>query len=75
MEAIKIWRFEEAPEELRKKSNNGGDEDWVALIPEEYLLKNGDFIPWMQEGGPFGYCFVDYHYLENGDCVVIGSHS
>ncbi len=32
--AIILWRFEDAPAYLRKLSTHGGDEDWLAIIPD-----------------------------------------
>ena len=32
---IKLWAWKDAPEHFRALSRNGGDEDWVALIPDE----------------------------------------
>ena len=41
MNYIKIYRFEDAPEELKMLSTNGGDEDWIVIIPpslqDEYI--------------------------------------
>jgi len=34
---ILIWFFDDAPEEFRRMSTCGGDEDWVALIPPHYI--------------------------------------
>ena len=28
-----VWKFEEAPENLRYLSTNGGDEDWLVELP------------------------------------------
>jgi hypothetical protein len=33
---ISIWRFHEAPEELRALSPHGGDEDWLAELPPTF---------------------------------------
>lgn len=33
---IRVWRFDDAPEELRDLSHHGGDEDWLALIPPAF---------------------------------------
>jgi hypothetical protein len=71
---IRVWRFDDAPEELRNLSGNGGDEDWLALIPP----KLGDeYIGWMEEGSAFGCCCVHryWHPELPGYIVVIGSHS
>jgi hypothetical protein len=68
-QAIIVWRFHEAPKAFRDLSRNGGDEDWLALLP-------GDDVPiWMTEGGPFGCCSVDEHRLTGGRLVVIGCHA
>ena len=32
---IQVWRFQDAPAELRALSPEGGDEDWLAVIPKE----------------------------------------
>jgi hypothetical protein len=32
---IFMWNFKDAPEEFKNISTNGGDEDWVALVPEK----------------------------------------
>lgn len=45
--AIQVWRWEDAPEHLKKLSDNGGDEDWVALVP---FGLDESYIPWLEEG-------------------------
>ena len=30
---ITIWRYQDAPPELRALSTHGGDEDWLAVVP------------------------------------------
>ena len=71
---MRIWIFDDAPEELKVLSTNGGDEDWLALIPP--LLKN-KHIPWMEEGKSFGCCDVsEYKHKEIPGWVIrIGSHA
>lgn len=78
MNSIRIWRFEDAPEELSIKSINGGDEDWVALIPVDFVEKHG--IPnFLDEGGSFGVCSVDkfkkVYYEKEVYTMLIGSHA
>jgi len=70
---IRVWRFEDAPEELRALSTRGGDEDWLALIPPKLA---GDWIPWLDVPG-FGGCDVaEYTHPElPGYVVSIGYHS
>ena len=74
MKAIQVWQYEDAPDEYKWKSVNGGDEDWIAFIPQEYLDKNGDWIPWATEGSPFG-CFCVDEIEVKGGKLLIGSHS
>ena len=71
---IRVWRFYDAPDELKQLSTNGGDEDWVALIPPKFA---DDYISWMEPGGPFGCCDVnEYTHPELPEYVVrIGCHS
>ena len=71
---IRVWKFEEAPEELKALSTHGGDEDWLALIPPKM---SGEWIPWMDDGGPFGCCSVSSHTHPElpGYEVRIGAHA
>jgi hypothetical protein len=67
---IIVWYFYDAPEEYQKLSTNGGDEDWLALLPP------GMSVPfWMEAGSRFGCCCVDEFKQPDGSTVVIGSHS
>lgn len=76
---IKIWRFEDAPQSLRELSGMGGDEDWIAVIPEhiynEEAIRTEKGCPWwtwllnmdaMQE--------PEVHRLDGGDYAFIGGH-
>lgn len=73
---VVVYRFQDAPDELRALSQNGGDEDWLALIPPSLCNIH---IPWLEEGTPFGYCCVDSYPHPSpffrGWRVVIGSHA
>ena len=69
---IMVWKFSEAPLELRKLSSHGGDEDWLAILPAS--MKD-DWIPWMESGSSFGCCDVSEHVLEDGRVVRIGAHA
>lgn len=68
--AILIWRFDDAPGELQALSGNGGDEDWIALIPAG--MKD-EWIPWL-DSDSFGCCDRS-RYDYDGRIVVIGSHA
>lgn len=35
-DSILLWPWRYAPEEYRQLSTNGGDEDWVAFVPEKF---------------------------------------
>lgn len=69
---IKIWRFKDAPKFYRVLSQHGGDEDWVALIPKHYA---GDYIGFLEVGGPFGYYKVETHKMSDGTELLIGAHA
>lgn len=68
---IKVWRWEDAPEGYKSLSDNGGDEDWIAFIPDSIKDK---WIPWMEEGSSFGCCDVS-EYKVPGGIIRIGSHA
>jgi len=68
--AYMVWPFRDAPTFLQALSVNGGDEDWVVLIP----LGLGDPLPaWIE--------FTDSmrdpirYTLTTGHVVYIGAHS
>ncbi len=69
---IKVWKFYDAPKKYRDLSTNGGDEDWVALVPKEFVI---DWIGWMEEGTSFGCCTVHEYKLKNGNVIRIGCHA
>lgn len=71
---IKVWFFEDAPENLRALSPHGGDEDWLALIPAA-LVERAQHIAWMDPGSSFGVYDVSVHKRPNGDEVRIGAHA
>ena len=68
---ILVWRFEDAPEEYKALSHHGGDEDWVAFIPNKY---KDYYLGWMDEGTSFGSCSVSEHKVKGG-IVRIGAHA
>lgn len=67
--AIVVWPWWDAPGELRALSDHGGDEDWVALLPNEQVPS------WMDSGTPFGCCRVQVEPLGDGRFVAIGAHA
>jgi hypothetical protein len=68
--AIIVWEFHNAPEEYRRLSGHGGDEDWLAFVPDS--LKDA-YIGWL-DYGPFGCCDVSTHPVDGG-VVKIGAHA
>jgi hypothetical protein len=69
MKCIKVWKWDDAPAEYRQLSPHGGDEDWLAFIPES--MKE-EWIPWMEDGRGFG-CDVSEHSVKGG-IIRIGVH-
>lgn len=69
---ITVWRYRDAPLELQI-SENGGDEDWLAEVPPEFI---DEWIGWMDRYTSFGYFCVDEHDhpTKPGWKVRIGCH-
>ena len=74
---IRVWSFEDAPKRYQNMSEHGGDEDWLAIVPNAYVSSMYlDGLPnWMTEGSPFGCCAVSKRKLKDGYWLVIGAHS
>lgn len=68
---VLMWAFNDAPEEFKKLSTNGGDEDWLFLFDAKWLKKN--YIPSCIDYTSVG--STDRFDLENGDVVIIHSHA
>lgn len=68
---IRIWDFRDAPKDLKALSDNGGDEDWLALVPPCYR----DRDPLWLSSEQFGCSGVQVIERPNGFKVYIGSHS
>jgi hypothetical protein len=66
---VKVWDFRDAPIEYQRLSENGGDEDWVALIPIEY-----GSIPYFIEQMSSGLFSVDQYAVDVG-IIYIGAHA
>lgn len=71
---IRVWPFYDAPEAFRALSPHGGDEDWIADIPDALVVR-GDWIGWAESGTPFGTCDVSEHPQPDGSVVRIGAHA
>lgn len=72
-EPIRIWPFHDAPEELKRLSDNGGDEDWLAFVPQWIWDREGGWIPFL-DVGHFGVAHVN-KYVVPGGVVLIGCHA
>lgn len=70
--AILVWEFDKAPQELKDLSRNGGDEDWVVYVPVGAL--ECAWIPaWLEE---IDTCKEPQRIqMECGALVYIGSHA
>ena len=69
--AIQVWPFEGAPAEYKALSEHGGDEDWLAFVPDCLADR---WIGWLESGTSFGVCDVSEHRVEGG-IVRIGAHA
>jgi hypothetical protein len=82
---IKIWNFDNAPEEYKLLSPHGGDEEYVAFVPdgfEPYFIDYDDtkdekdnypYIGFLDSGTMFGCCDVSHTKVEGG-WIFIGAH-
>ena len=68
---ILIWKFEDAPQHYQDRSRNGGDEDWVAFVPDKYA---NEYIGFLEAGSSFG-CFAVEEHTVSGGKIYIGCHS
>ena len=68
--AIIVWRWEDAPKPYRAKSEHGGDEDWVAFVPDAMELY--DRVGWLSVP-----CFSNKvsRYKVRDGWVYIGAHA
>ena len=72
MKYIKIYKFKNAPRELQGLSDNGGDEDWLAVVPKKIMQQSFDYISFL-DGSWFG---NSIQKIKRGDNIIfIGSHA
>lgn len=73
--AITMWQFKDAPAILRALSDNGGDEDWLAIVPKS-ICEHG--LPAFMHSSAFA---IDGSLQEHefpglpNDVIVISSHA
>jgi hypothetical protein len=72
---IKVWRFQDAPQRLRKLSRHGGDEDWIILVPKDFDDRRIAPWDWWRQTPLFGNWFLQEERLPNGDIVMITAHA
>lgn len=84
---IVVYSWDEAPEELQALSQHGGDEDWVIVVPPEYLImpQSGSLGALLLSEGRMpgteyvrgyvtGWGWVE-RYEHKGDVVFITAHA
>lgn len=67
--ALLVWRFQDTPEDWKWSAHQGGDEDWVTLVPDGV-----DAPSWLDEGSSYGCCSVEQVVVEVGT-LHVGCHS
>lgn len=72
MRQILVYKFNDAPQELRELSNNGGD--WLAVVPDEHVciykeMGHTYYYPpsWMSEGSEFARIDVNNYDINHYD--------
>lgn len=81
-----LWKFRDAPTEYRLLSENGGDEDWLMLVPSDFITEwypadedddQSDLVPSMPywlERMTLAANIVDTYRFGNA-AIIIGSHA
>ena len=72
-EYLRLYAWNDAPEEYRILSTNGGDEDWVLVGPEDHPAWERLFWDGFLEGETF-LGVAEWAYL-HGEKIVIFSHA
>lgn len=67
---IKVWVFKDAPLALQELSQAGGDEDWLAVVPNAMPVHHISFS-WLDHSGA---CRVRTYPIA-GARVFIGQHA
>lgn len=69
-DCIRVWKFSDAPQELRGLMHRGGDENWIAVVPATYEARH--YVDWLDDGkfGPN----VDSTKLADGSTVYLAYH-
>lgn len=65
---IRVWRWKDAPEELKALSTSGGDEDWLAWVPP---LLAEVYFQFLESGAND----VERIVRDDGSIVYIGAHA
>lgn len=67
---IQVWRFHQAPRELRVLVDDVDDVDWLALLPA------GCEVPdWMRGGGAFACAYLDLIHIGRGRTIAVSHHA
>jgi len=72
---IKLWRYEDAPEEYQNLSPHGGDEDWLMYVPSLMVKEYGVEIELLVDRGRLGVSDLYCHILRDGSRVYVGAHA
>lgn len=72
MNPILVWKFHDAPEEYKKLSDNGGDEDWLVYVPATYNQSDDWHLRFWIDRMSAGE--ADIHVLPDGARVFIAAH-
>jgi hypothetical protein len=69
LEHIKVWRFDDAPAELKVGCRSGKRPQWLALVPRS--IKGSDLDEAIQARSEVESLFI--HQTASGDVIYIGS--
>lgn len=71
---IEVYAFDDAPPEIRAACNQGGDEDWIVVVPATTYQSWGGWLPpWLQHTDT---CRDPKQILrDDGTVIFVGCHA
>jgi len=69
---IKIYTFNKAPKEYQELSENGSNEEWIAIVNNIFYKEHNEYISFLEEGTGFGVYKVQ-KIKQGADIILIGS--
>ena len=72
MNHIRVYKFKDAPQELKNLLTNCRNEEWIAVVPKEIHKQEQGYIEWLETSNLGSYC-VDKFELDD-NIIYVGCH-